>query len=97
MTYVIRIVLQTRRHTVYHPDFEDRVWYQALPLIAYVLITAGGSLLIAHNVVGAQVAFAVAAVTLVFVGIHNAWDLVTFLAVHGAEIAARTGATDDNE
>ena len=82
VAYVVRIALRTMRLTLYTPDREDWIWYTILPLVAYVTVLAGAVLLAILPVDGL---FATAAGTLLllFIGIHNAWDVVTFIAVGG--------------
>jgi len=84
IAYMIRVWYHTRRLSRYTPDFEDWIWYTGVPLGAYAAILAGAVLLFRHSGVGP---FAVAAgvMLLLFAGIHNAWDIVTFIASGGAE------------
>ncbi len=81
LIHMIRVIWRARRITVYDPDTEDRVWYWGLPLVAYCV-----SLLSAALVLFWPLAlFGIAAVILmlIFIGIRNAWDIVTFLAAGG--------------
>ena len=72
MTYL------TRRVRTYAPDAEDWIWYTILPFVAYGGLVVAAILLRAHPV---EVLFGIAgcALLLIFVGIHNAWDVVTFI------------------
>lgn len=84
------------RQRSYKPVFEDWIWYTMLPAIAY------STLLIAGMVLGAApttvlFAIAAAALSLVLVGIHNAWDTVMYVTLDlegpGSEtVASDTGA-----
>jgi hypothetical protein len=76
---VVRVGIRTARLERYRPDLEDWTWNVALPSIAYAAMLLGA---IAMHRYPARALFAPAsAVTLlIFVGIHNAWDVVTFLA-----------------
>jgi hypothetical protein len=56
------------------------VWYTALPLLAYVALLASGLLLARHPAV-CMFVIAATALLLLFIGIHNAWDTVTYIAV----------------
>ncbi len=78
--HVLRGIYQTRRQTAYRPQLEDWIWYTILPLIAYSAIVAGAIRLPA---IPAKALFALAGgvVLLIFIGIRNAWDIVTFLAL----------------
>ena len=77
--YVIRVVRHARASR-YNPDAEDWFWYAGLPLAAYVALLTAGPVLARHPTLSL---FAIAATTLslLFVGIHNAWDSVTYIAV----------------
>ncbi len=83
VVYIIRISLRTRRLINYVPDLEDWMWYSGVPLLAYGAIVVGA---VGLRVVPAHALFAIAAgaVLLIFLGIRNAWDVVTFLAVRSA-------------
>jgi hypothetical protein len=78
--YVLLVVRRARRQSGYAPVLEDWIWHAVLPLIAYVtLLTAAFRLL--HDPVFALFANGAAAVLLLFIGIHNAWDTVTYIAL----------------
>ena len=77
--YVVRIARQTSRMQSYRPDAEDWTWNAVLPFVAYVTLLLGALFLNAAPR-SALFAPAAAALLLIFVGIHNAWDVVTFLA-----------------
>jgi hypothetical protein len=78
--YVFHVIARTRRFIVYRPGIEDWFWYTMLPLIAYLAIVAGAMLLPSIPTY-ALFALAAADMLLIFVGIHNAWDVVTYIAV----------------
>jgi hypothetical protein len=66
------------RQGEYEPVFEDWMWHTVLPALAYTALLVAGPLL-AGGASGALFAIGAAALLLVFVGIHNAWDTVTFV------------------
>jgi hypothetical protein len=78
--YEAIVIRRTRRQKDYKPVFEDWLWHTILPVIAYVAIVVGASALVAD---AADALFPIAAATLllVFVGIHNAWDTVTYITL----------------
>ena len=80
VVYILRVMYRTRRLTVYTADFEDWTWYTILPFVAYGAISAGA---IALAAVPVQALFILAGgvVLLIFIGIRNAWDIVTYLAI----------------
>jgi len=84
VVYGVIIVRRARRQTGYRPVFEDWLWHAVLPLVAYALLLGAAILLRSHP---RRVLFAVgaAALLLLFIGIHNAWDTVTYIAVGGLE------------
>jgi hypothetical protein len=71
------VTRRLRTQRVYVPVFEDWLFHSLLPLAAYGLLA--GSAYLAHTRLHPAL-FGVAAATLLllFVGIHNAWDAVTY-------------------
>jgi hypothetical protein len=53
-----------------------------LPFVAYAALLAGGKMLF---VLAAQALFTIAGgiMLLIFIGIRNAWDIVTYIAIRG--------------
>jgi hypothetical protein len=79
-TYAVIVLRRVRRQTDYQPVLEDWLFHTVLPLFSYSALVIGGILLPGQP---AQTLFIIAAATvlLLFVGIHNAWDNVTFIAI----------------
>jgi hypothetical protein len=77
VVYVLKVVRDIRAQRVYKPVFEDWFFHVVLPLAAYftLLICAPVAL---YNTRAALFAGAAATLTLLFTGIHNAWDAVTY-------------------
>lgn len=63
----------------YEPDFSDLLSYSILPVVLYVAALLAALALVAWP---AAALFGLAGVSLalVFLGIHNAWDVVTYVA-----------------
>jgi hypothetical protein len=82
VAYILRVALGAKRLDTYHPDVEDWMWYTVLPFLAYGAIAAGS---IALTAVPGLSLFAIGAgiVLLILIGVRNAWDVVTFLAISG--------------
>lgn len=80
IAYSVRVIYRTLRLTTYNADLEDWMGYAVLPLVAYVALLASA---IALQAFPPKALFVVAAavVLLIFLGIHNAWDTVTYLAI----------------
>jgi len=78
--YALIIIKRARRQMNYKPVWEDWLWYSILPLLAYTLLLLAGVLVRAYP---QKALFIVAAVALLllFIGIHNAWDSVTYIAI----------------
>jgi len=78
--YGLIVVIRARRQTGYQPVFEDWLWHAVLPLIAYLMLLIAAILLPSY---AQRVLFAVGvtALLLLFIGIHNAWDTVTYIAI----------------
>ena len=84
VVYVSRMVSRTKRLSTYSPDIEDWTWYTVLPIVAYGAILAG-AIMLSAIAAGALFALAGGVVLLIFIGIRNAWDIVTYIAVGGAD------------
>lgn len=78
--YVCRVIRHARLQSGYTPDAGDWLWYAVLPLAVYLFLLAAGVELVWHPA-GSLFAIAAAALLLLFIGIHNAWDTVTYVAI----------------
>jgi len=77
MAYKIIVARRIRRQKVYLPEFEDWLCHVLLPFAAYATLAI--SAFAAHtHLREALFAVGAAALLLLFVGIHNAWDAVTY-------------------
>jgi len=80
VTYIVRVMRRTRRLTEYTADLEDWIWYTILPLVAYGALSAAAMAL--PTAPGpALFTLAGAVLLLMFIGIRNAWDVVTYVTV----------------
>ena len=77
IVYTAIIVRRVRKQTVYKPEFEDWMFHCVLPLTAYATLALSAFVTTGHT---RQALFAVggAALLLLFIGIHNAWDSVSW-------------------
>jgi len=80
LLYLIVTFQRARRQTAYVPVVQDWLWHFVLPFLAYGTLAIAGFIATRH---AGNALFAVAAATtlLLFVGIHNAWDTVTYMAL----------------
>jgi len=77
VVYAIIVTRRMRAQNAYQPEFEDWLFHVLLPFAAY--ITLAVSAYAAHSHLHeALFGVAAAALLLLFAGIHNAWDAVTY-------------------
>jgi hypothetical protein len=77
----------------YEPEFEDWLFHVLLPLASYltlVISAIGGLIRISQHALRRRAA----ALVLLFVGIHNAWDAVTY---HVFVLSPRENGSDETE
>jgi hypothetical protein len=77
--YVFIVVRRTRRQTDYQPVLEDWLGHVVFPLVSYTTI-AVAAILLPGNPTPALFGTGAATLVLLFTGIHNAWDTVTYVA-----------------
>jgi len=82
LVYSAIVLRRTLRQRVYVPVFEDWLWHIVLPTLAYAAVLAA-AFLEGEGAAGPLFAVAAATLLLVCIGIHNAWDTVTFLTLQG--------------
>ena len=81
MWFVVRGVFRARRQQNYKPVLEDWIWHTLLPLTAYSMILIA-ALLAGLHAQGSLFTVATAALGLLFIGIHNAWDTVVWIVIN---------------
>jgi hypothetical protein len=87
VAYTVIVVRRMRKQAAYKPIFEDWLFHVALPLAAYAILAL--SSLFASPYYEHEALFGVggAALLLLFIGIHNAWDNVSYhVFVHKTQI-----------
>ncbi len=80
IAYVWRTAYRIQKMSAYDADIEDWLCHTFVPLLAYGALFAG-AVALWFGAALAMFAFAFTVVALIFTGIHNAWDIVVFLAV----------------
>ena len=63
----------------YQPVLEDWIWHMYLPIFSYLLLLGSAIFLLFTN--AALYGIAAVALMLLFIGIHNAWDTVVYIAI----------------
>lgn len=77
LAYAIVVAWRIRTQKLYKPEFEDWLFHAFLPIVGYAALAISGFAIRfrAHN---ASFGIASASLLLLFIGIHNAWDAVTY-------------------
>ncbi len=77
MVYSMIVLRRLKTQRAYRPVFEDWMFHLLLPFAAYATLTVV-AFIARHYEHNAFVLVGVATLVLLFVGIHNAWDGVTY-------------------
>src|SRR5262249_539433 len=78
--YAALVVRRLRHQEIYRPVLEDWLWHAVLPLVAYTVLVVA-ALLLQGSPVPALFGIGAGMVLLLFIGIHNSGDTLTYLAV----------------
>ena len=77
IVYAAVVIRRMRRQGAYKPVFEDWLFHVLLPFVAYATL-AVTAFATRSYLSGALFGIGAAALLLLFIGIHNAWDAVTY-------------------
>ena len=77
LIYEAIVIRRMRMQTAYRPEFEDWLFHALLPVAGYATL-AGSAYGTRFDVDSALFGTAAASLLLLFIGIHNAWDAVTY-------------------
>ena len=77
MVYTALVVRRLRTQHAYNPVFEDWLFHVLLPFVSYALLAVAAYEASTYPRVALFIV-AAAVLVLLFVGIHNAWDAVTY-------------------
>ncbi len=91
--YTLTVWLGARRQKGYAPVFEDWAFHVVLPFAGYLGLMVAGIWLSSRPVTALFMTGAIEVLLLV-VGIHNAWDAVTFITLQHLEERGRKEPTD---
>ena len=78
--YMCIVSRRARRQTDYKPVMQDWLFHTVLPFIGYIAVLAA-SLALPRRTSIPLFTIGASTVLLLFVGIHNAWDTVTYVVV----------------
>jgi len=80
LVYSAVVLRRARRQRSYVPTTEDWVWHILLPAAANAAVLLA-AVLLDRGAAGPLFVIAVATLLLLCIGIHNAWDTVTYLTI----------------
>lgn len=83
--YAVLVIIRAMRQTSYTPVLEDWIWHGALPLSAYSTLFLA-SIFVGRGQTPALFVVGGTALLLMFIGIHNAWDTVTYVTIEGRKL-----------
>ena len=89
VAYASVVIQRIRHQTSYTPVWQDWLWYAVLPSAAYAVLALAAATLRMDPPL-ASVGIAAAALGLLLIGIHNAWDSVTHI-VFGSDEDEKVG------
>jgi hypothetical protein len=84
IVYVIIVLRRARRQATYQPVLEDWLWHTIFPLVSYTVF------LVAAIALPDLFIIAAATLLLLFIGIHNAWDTVTYIVIEESRLQDRS-------
>jgi hypothetical protein len=90
LVYSSVVLRRARRQRSYVPVPEDWLWHILLPGAAYAALLLA-AILIGRRAEGSLFAIAAATLLLLCVGIHNAWDTVTYLTLNALRTVVPEG------
>ena len=93
IVYEVLVTRRMRTQTSYLPEFEDWMFHAVLPSVAYTILVISAYPARSHTRVAAF-CIGAAALLLLFIGVHNAWDAVTYHVVLSK--SGKTGGEEQN-
>jgi hypothetical protein len=84
IVYVLIVIGRARRQSQYKTVAEDWIWHVVLPLATYAVLMIA-AITLHGRPEESLFAFGGATIALLFIGIHNAWDTVTYIALGKTE------------
>ena len=78
--YIMIVLRRALRQTDYQPVLEDWLWHMIFPFISYAAFVVAAILLMVNPLDALDITGA-ATILLLFIGIHNSWDTVTYVTI----------------
>jgi hypothetical protein len=88
VTYAGIVVRRLRRQTGYRPEWDDWLWYGIVPLAAYIALVVA-AMLLPGSPEPALFGIGAVAVLLLFLGLRNTWDVLTYVALSRLQNASQ--------
>lgn len=82
--YTTIVLRRAVRQEGYEPVVEDWIWHVILPMLKYAMLLAAAVMMTVHQTI-AMFMIGWASLALLFIGIHDAWDTVTWSAAQTAQ------------
>ena len=95
VAFIGRVAYKMRSQSEYKPVLEDWAWHVALPLLSYSALFVSALVLMSHETLSLFV-IAGASLLLMYIGIHAAWDTVTYIATDQDHLSRRS-STDSGQ
>jgi len=77
VVYMVTVARRIRVQTAYKPELEDWLFHVLLPLASYITLALSAFAALSHTR-EALFGIGAAALLLLFIGIHNAWDSIAY-------------------
>lgn len=98
VTYAAIVARRMQTQTAYKPDLEDWLFHAILPIAVYAALAAS-AFAVYSNVREGMFGIGAAALMVLFIGIHNAWDATTwhvFVFIRNADRKSPEAPTNDD-
>jgi hypothetical protein len=80
LAYCVGVVRGAHTQTAYQLVLEDWIWHTILPFASHAALLLSGLAVVWHPT-AALYTLAASSMLLMFIGIHNSWDTVTYLLI----------------
>lgn len=80
LIYIGIIARRMRLQAGYQSVLEDWLWHAILPSVAYIVLVVA-AIMLPNYAIPSLFAIGAATLLLLFIGIHNAWDTVTYITL----------------
>jgi hypothetical protein len=78
VVYMVVVIRREIRQADYQPVLEDWIWHTIFPSISYIALLLS-AIILESNAMPALFVIGAATVLFLFIGIHNAWDSITYM------------------